>query len=253
MGAAILTWRALALWLLGYADTAREDVQSAIENAREIGHAVTSIYVLSLTSPTLIFCGNYATALANLDEVVALAEEKGALPWKANGMALQGCVLALTDQAEDALKKIATGVAILRETGSKFLIPLFLSYLGRAHAGLGQFDDARRCIGEAITTVQATKERWCEAEIYRVAGEIALHAPGRNAAQAQEHFERALAIARQQQARSWELRVAMSMARLWREQDRQDAARNLLAPIYDWFTEGFDTIDLKEAKELLDV
>jgi predicted ATPase len=100
--------------------------------------------------------------------------------------------------------------------------------------------------------VEATKERWCEAEVNRVAGEIALMSPERDAAKAEAYFERALAVAREQQAKSWELRAAMSMARLWRDQGKRDEARDLLAPVYGWFTEGFDTRDLKEAKALLD-
>ena len=92
---------------------------------------------------------------------------------------------------------------------------------------------------------------WCEAEVYRVAGEIAIKSPELNSAKAEGYFERALAVARQQQAKSWELRAAMSMARLWRDQGKRDEARELLAPVYGWFTEGFDTSGLKEAKALL--
>jgi len=131
-------------------------------------------------------------------------------------------------------------------------MPRWLSYLAIAHADLDQIDDAWRCIGEAISTIEATKERWFEAETNRIAGEIALKSLQPDAAKAKSYFERALAVARQQQAKSWELRAAMSMARLWRDQDKRDEARDLLAPVYDWFTEGFDTLDLKEAKALLD-
>ena len=127
-----------------------------------------------------------------------------------------------------------------------------MSHLAGAYAELGQFEDAWRCIGEAMTAMETTKERWCEAEIYRVAGEIALMSPEPDAAKAQAYFERALAVARKQQAKSWELRAAMSMARLWRDQGKPQQARDLLAPIYGWFTEGFDTLDLKEAKALLE-
>ena len=130
-------------------------------------------------------------------------------------------------------------------------MPLLLTYLARAYAELGQFDDAWRCIGEAMTAVETTKERWCEAEVHRVAGEIALRSPEPDAAKAEAYFERALAVARTQQAKSWELRAAMSMARLWRDQGKPQQARELLAPVYGWFTEGFDTLDLKEAKALL--
>ena len=100
--------------------------------------------------------------------------------------------------------------------------------------------------------MEITKERWFEAEVHRIAGEIALKSPERDTAKAEGYFERALAVARQQQAKSWELRAAMSLARLWRDQGKRDEAHDLLAPIYGWFTEGVDTLDLKEAKALLD-
>ena len=132
------------------------------------------------------------------------------------------------------------------------MLPYRLSYFARAYLGLGQFDNAWRCIDEAIGMIETTKETWCEAEVNRVAGETALRSPVPDAAKAEAYFERALSVARAQQAKSWELRAAMSMARLWRDQGRQDAARDLLAPVYAWFTEGFDTLDLKEAKTLLD-
>jgi predicted ATPase len=121
-------------------------------------------------------------------------------------------------------------------------MPLFLSSLARCYAELGKFDDAWRCIGEAMTTMEATKERWSEAEVHRIAGEIALKSPEADAAKAEVSFERALSVARQQQAKSWELRAAMSMARLWRHQGKRDEARDLLAPVYDWFTEGTSRI-----------
>ena len=100
--------------------------------------------------------------------------------------------------------------------------------------------------------METTKESWCEAEVNRIAGEIALLSSEPDAAKAQAYFERALSVARQQQAKSWELRAAMSLARLWRDQRKRHSARDLLAPVYGWFTEGFDTLDLKEAKTLLD-
>ena len=109
-----------------------------------------------------------------------------------------------------------------------------------------------RCVDDAIALIETTKERDCEAELHRVAGEIALKSSKPDVAKAEAYFERALAVARTQQAKSWELRAAMSMARLWRDQGKRDEARDLLAPVYGWFTEGFDTLDLKQAKALLD-
>jgi predicted ATPase len=128
-----------------------------------------------------------------------------------------------------------------------------LSHLAKAYAELGEFDDARRCIGEAMTAIETTNERMWEADVHRIAGELAMKSPEPDAAKAQAYFERALAVARQQQAKSWELRAAMSLARLWRDQGKVSEARELLAPVYGWFTEGFDTRDLKEAKALLEM
>jgi len=103
-----------------------------------------------------------------------------------------------------------------------------------------------------MAAVKTTGERWCEAEVYRIAGEIALKSPEPGETKAEAFFERALSVARQQQAKSWELRASMSLARLWRDRGKPQQARELLAPVYGWFTEGFDTRDLKEAKALLD-
>jgi predicted ATPase len=135
--------------------------------------------------------------------------------------------------------------------GATLWVPFFLSHLARAYAELGNFEDALHSIGEAITTVETTEESWCEAEVHRIAGEITLLSPEAEA-EAEAYYERALAVARQQQAKSWELRAAMSMARLWSDQGKEKQARDLLAPIYGWFTQGFDTRDLKEAKAVLD-
>jgi predicted ATPase len=148
---------------------------------------------------------------------------------------------------------ITSAITAFRSTGATAIIPAWLSYLARAHAELGQFDDAWRCIGEATTAVETTREKWCEADIHRTAGEIALMSPEQDAAKAEAYFEHALAVARAQQAKSWELRAATSMARLWRDHGKRRQARELLAPVYGWFTEGFDTLDLKETKALLDV
>ena len=166
-------------------------------------------------------------------------------------MVNQGCVSVLTGKASDAVQTINAGITAYRSTGASLYTPLWLSYLAKAYAELGQFDGAWRRIGEAMSVVATTKERWCEAEVYRSAGEIASLASELDAAKAQAYFERALSVARAQHAKSWELRAAMSLARLWHDQGKAGQARELLATVYGWFTEGFDTRDLKEAKALL--
>ena len=161
--------------------------------------------------------------------------------------------LVLTGKAaSDGVKMISEGQTGFRSTGTTVFLPWYLSNLATAHIELNQFDDARQCINKAFATLESTKEGWCEAETHRIAGVIALKSDGANASKAQEHFERSLEVARKQWAKSWELRAAMSMARLWRDHAKRDEARELLAPVYGWFTEGFDTRDLKEAKALLD-
>jgi len=210
----------VALWVLGYPVSAQADAEDALSNARETGHAVTLMY--------------------------------GSPLWKAFGASRQGFLAAMTDKAADAVQIITSAIDTARSTGSTLWTPLNLSYLARAFAVLGKFDDAWRCVGEAMTAMATTKETWWEAEVDRVAGEISLMSPEPDAAKAQTHLERALAVARQQQAKSFELRASMSLARLWRDQGKLQQARELLAPVYGWFTEGFDTRDLKDAKALLD-
>jgi class 3 adenylate cyclase/predicted ATPase len=247
-----VSYRSWALWFLGYPEAALKDAEAALKSAREIGQAVTLMFELSHAPFIHIWRGNYATANAQAGEVISLAGKTGASFWKARGMSIQGLLLTLTGKASDAVEMITSGITAWRSTGATMWLPMYLQYLARAYGELGKFDDAWRCIGEAITAVEITKESWCEAEIHRTAGEIALISPGLKAAKAEAYFERSLAVARQQQAKSLELRAAMSMARLWRDQGKRQQARDLLAPVYGWFTEGFDTLDLKKARALLD-
>ena len=247
-----LCYRSWALWLLGYPDAALRDANQALSEGRENGDAASLMLALVLASLTHSFCGNYATAQTEAVEIIALADEKGSLFWSALGTTGLGYVSALTGKASDAVQMITDGLAALRSTGTTMWLPLYLPRLARAYAGLGRFDDAGRCIKEAIIGIETSKETMFEAEIHRVAGEIALLSPQPDAAKARACFNRALMIARAQRAKSWELRAAISMARLWRDEGKQHDAHDLLAPIYGWFTEGFDTLDLKEAKRLSD-
>src|SRR5215831_596189 len=252
VGVSTLVYRALAGWMLGYPEAALADVDHALEDARDSGHAGTLMYAQFHTSLTNVLCAKYAAANAQSSEVVRLADEKGAALWKALGTMQTGCVLAQSGKASEAIEMITSGITMYRSTGSRLYLPIFLSHLSKAYAELGQFDQAWRCIGEAMAAVETTKERWYEAEIHRVTGEIALKLPQLGSSQAGAYFERALTVAHAQQAKSWELRAAMSMARLWHDQGMREKARALLAPLYGWFTEGFDTVDLKQAKALLD-
>ena len=251
VGAATLSFRTLALWLLGYPATAMAEIKHAVKAARETDHAPTLLFALGCATFTHICSRDHAAAKAQLDECVALAREKGSEFFKAMATAERGCVLALNGKSFDAIRTIGAGLTAYRSMGATAWTTSFLSYLALAYADLGKFDDAWRCIGEAMTVVETASERWHEAETNRIAGVIALNSPEPDAKKAEAYFDRALAVARAQKAKSWELCTALSMARLWRDQGKPQQARELLAPVYGWFTEGFDTLDLKEAKSLL--
>ena len=238
--------------MLGHPDAGLADAKQALKDAREIGQAVSVMHALLCTNIVFAQCGYYAVAIAQTDEVLVQADASGALFWKAAEMCFRGILLAQTGKASDAVRTLSAGLTAIRSTGMTQYSPTILAYLATAYSELGQFHDAWRSIGEAMSAVQKTNERWWEAEVSRIAGDIALRSPERDTAKAQSYFDRALAVARHQQAKSWELRAAMSMARLWREQGKPQQARELLAPVYGWFTEGFDTLDLKEAKALLE-
>ena len=250
---ATLGLRSRALWLLGYPKAALRDAHDALKRARETGEAASLMFALHFTAVPLILCGSYTQATAFAGELRALADEKEVPFWKVNGSLNQGCLFALTGDAPDkAVQMITSGITALLPTGVTLGMPWWLLHLATARANLHQFDDAWRYITEAASTTKNTRERWPEAEVNRVAGEIALRSPERHSKEAEEYFQRALAVARQQQAKSWELRAAMSLPRLWRSQGKPQQARELLAPVYGWFTEGFDTRDLKDAKALLE-
>ena len=167
-------------------------------------------------------------------------------------MIVEGLIMSHTGKAEHAIQLINDAITASRPIGTTMFLPVYSSYLARSNAELDRIEKAWGYIGEATNAVDATKESWWQAEVNRVAGEIVLRSPDQDIAKAEAYFDRAVSVARQQQAKSWELRAAMSLARLRRDQGKRDEARDLLAPVYGWFTEGFDTLDLKEAKALLE-
>ena len=172
--------------------------------------------------------------------------------WKATLIAFRGLLFAETGNASEAVRAITSGMTSLRSTGANLYEPWHLSHLAMAYTELGQHDDAQRCIDDAIDKAERSNEKADEPEVHRIAGEIALKSVAPDTEKAEKHFERALRVARQQQQKSFELRAAMSLARLWRDQGKVSEARELLAPVYGWFTEGHNTRDLREAKALLD-
>jgi predicted ATPase len=250
LGVMTLCHRGINLWLLGYPEAARTDIDRALSQAREFQHAATLMYALNYNS--ILNALRRDIAKAQADELIALADEKGALFWGASGGLLKSWLFALKGHHTDALTSFSSAIPMFRSTGATILVPLFMAMRGGAFAELQQFDQARRCIVEAMALAEASRERWFDAEIYRIAGEIELGSSERKDLNAQHYFKRALDVARAQQARSLELRAATSLARLWSVHGRRTEARHLLASVYDWFTEGFDTLDLKEAKALLE-
>jgi class 3 adenylate cyclase/tetratricopeptide (TPR) repeat protein len=252
VGVALLSSRSGCLCMLGYPAAACDDSERGVKNARDLGHATTLMFALFHAGLNHMHCPDYAAAIAQVDELIALADDRGAPYWKATGTVLRGSLFAVSGKASDAVLTISSGITALRSIGATLYEPFHLSNLAMAYADLGQLDDARRCIDDAIEKVESSKEKWCEAEVHRMAGEIALKSPAPDTEKAERYFDRALAGARQQQAKWWELRAAISIARLWRDQGKSQQARELLAPIYGWFTEGFDMVDLRDAKALLD-
>ncbi len=244
-----LCWRSHALWLLGYADAARADADSALTEAREIGEAATLMFVIDLNFHVYMWCGDYDAAITLANELFDLAEQKGSAYRKVNAMIQRSYILSLTGNVATALEMMTSGRALSRSMGSTLFMPESLHILATAHAALNQFDDSWSCIERALATMMKTKEQLWEAEVNRVAGEIAVKQ--HNLSEAWGFYDRSLAVARAQRAKSWELRTSTSMARLLCDQGRRVAARDLLGPICDWFTEGLDTLDLKKAKELL--
>jgi predicted ATPase len=248
----VLSRRSSVLWMLGYPDAALFDAEQALSDARQISHAVTRMYALNHVGFALHQCGRYDRAIAVAEEGSALAEEKHFVFWKSYGMLNLGCANVLAGRAPEAIGSMIEGLEARTATGTTMWNSLYFSYLARAQAEIGKFGQARISIANALSNIVKTSERWGEAEVRRIAGEIEMLVPAKNHRAAESHFTLALEVARSQQAKSWELRAGTSLAKLWLDQGKHTAARDLLAPLYDWFTEGKETLDLKRAKALLD-
>jgi predicted ATPase len=185
------------------------------------------------------------------EAAIALATAQGFPEWAAGGTSLHGWALALQGQGAAGLAQLRQGIAAVRATGAALYIPYLCTVLADVCAHLGHPADGLQALAEAHTLVEQHEERHWEAEVARLRGVVLLRQTGTPPAEAEACFQRALDVARRQEAKSLELRAAMSLGRLWQQQGKRDEARELLAPIYGWFTEGFDTADLQEAKALL--
>jgi predicted ATPase len=199
-----------------------------------------------------IFARDVKEASACADEYVALANEHGFPLWAAYGLIIQGWVTAQNGDAAIGIAVIREGLAQTEATGSRLLDPCHLALLAEALALAGKVDEGLSVLDEALANSGASRQKGTDPELHRLRGELVRRSPRSDLVQAEDSFRTALAIAREQGTRGYELRAATSLARLWREQARRGEARELLAPVYGWFTEGFDTADLKEAKALLD-
>jgi predicted ATPase len=239
------------LWALGYADQALQQFHRVLALAREVAHA-HSLAVSLLWAVIFHQFRREAPDVREQAEVaIALTSEQGFLPLLPRVQFLQGWALAAQGQREAGLAQMRQGLVGYQATGAGLYQPYFLGVLAEVCAHAGQLDEGLRLVTEALEIMQQSGERWWEAELHRLRGELLLRSADHEA-EAQACFHQALAVACQQQAKSWELRAALSLSRLWQRQGKRQEARDLLAPIYHWFTEGFDTADLQEAKALLE-
>src|SRR5262249_17509578 len=183
---------------------------------------------------------------------MSLATEQGFPYWMAFGSILGGWALAQQGQAKEGIEQITLGLTAYRATGGEIMRPYCLSLLAEAYGTMGETEAGLTVLTEALTLVDKTGERWCEPELYRLQGALLLQQSLDHQAEAETCFQHAISIAQNQSAKSWELRSATSLARLWQQQGKRQEAHDLLASVYGWFTEGFDTADLIDAKALLD-
>jgi predicted ATPase len=205
---------------------------------------------LAVAARLLSLVGDDAALNERTDQLITIATEQGFSYWRAQGAICRGWINVKNGELTEGISLLRGGCAIYRATGSEVLVPHYIALLAGAYEIAGQLDESLALFDEALQIVERTGECWLEAELNRQKGQLLLRQGHSEAAHAL--YRKALSIAREQEAKLWELRAAASLARLRRDQGRHVEARDLLAPIYGWFTEGFDTADLKEAKVLLD-
>ena len=245
-------YAAWTLWLLGYPAQALAHLHEALA----LAHALSHPYSLACARCWAAFVSQFRRDVPAVHEqaeaAVALSTEQGFPLWAAQGTSLRGWALAMQGQGEEGMAQVRQGIAACRATGAALLVPYLCTLLADVSDHLGHTEDGLQALAEAHTLVEQHEERWWEAEIYRLRGVLLLRQTGTPQAEAEAWLQRALDVARRQEAKSLELRAAMSLSRLWQQQGKQAEARALLAPVYGWFTEGFDTADLQEARALLE-
>jgi class 3 adenylate cyclase/predicted ATPase len=237
------------LFCLGYPDQALARSDSAIAEARRLAHPPSLAASLALGARLLSLVGDNAVLGEWVDQLVAVATEQGFPHWCSLGAIYRGWVKVKNGDVAEGISFLRSGSAASRATGAELWMPHYIALLAGACEIAGQVEEALTLLDEALQIVERTGERWFAAELYRHKGELLLRQGHSEAAE--ELYRKALSIAQEQEAKLWELRAAASLARLRRDQGRQAEARDLLTPVYGWFTEGFGTQDLKEAKALL--
>ena len=243
---------AAALGVLGYPDQALRRSHEALTLAQALSHPPSLAAVLFYVAFTHCFCREAHATQERAEAAMALASEQGFPQWLTVGMILRGWALAMQGQAEEGLAQLRQALAAWRATGAGMAVSHWLALLAEAYGQAGQAEEGLRRLAEALVHVDTTGERYFAAEVYWLKGELLLQQAIPDEAQAETCWHQALDIARYQQAKSWELRAAVSLARLWQRRGKRVEAQQLLADLYGWFTEGFDTADLQEAQALLE-
>jgi predicted ATPase len=251
-GAISQAYVAWLLWMLGYPDQARQQLQAGLTMAAALPHPFTKGLVCVWASVLHQWFREAQVARELAETAITLSTERGFPFWRALGTILRGWALTVQAQHAEGMAQVSQGLAAWRTLGEG-LLPLGLALAAETSATLGQTTDSLMALDEALALVEKIEERFCEAELYRLKGEMLRHLETPRAClEAEACFQQALAIARRQSAKSWELRAATSLARLWQQQGKRSAAGLLLTEIYGWFTEGFETPDLQDARALLD-
>jgi predicted ATPase len=243
---------ARVLWLLGYPDQALAKTHEAVTLARELSHPYSLAFALGFAAVLNQLLQEAQAAQRWAEEVITLATEQGFALWLAWGTIMQGWALVEQGQEAEGIGLMRHGIAAYRGTGVEVAQPYWLALLAEAYREGGQAEEGLSVVAEALETVRKHEERYYEAELYRLKGELILTRFREHHAEAETCFRQANDIACVQQAISLELRAVLSLSRLWRDRGRREGARQLLAEIYSWFTEGFDTAGLQEARALLE-
>jgi DNA-binding SARP family transcriptional activator/tetratricopeptide (TPR) repeat protein len=250
-GISALAYDALCLWCLGYPDQAKRQSQEALGLARELDHPFSLADVLSYAGCMFNAMRLDAQALKEYaEELKRLSSEKGFAGWLAYAILYQGKALIMLGQVKEGIVQMQEGMVVAKPQGQQLNFTGAFRSLAEAQAKIGLPGEGLATVSEALAIVEQAGERHWEVELHRLRGEILLMQG--DEAEAEASFKKAIQVARQQSAKSWELRASIGLARLWGKQGKRDEARQLLGEIYDWFTEGFDTPDLREAKTLLE-